>query len=90
MHKSIAAQISAILLSLTSGVSAAADVALGTTATPKQATERKDALSFCYFADKAYSEGTVLEGRECKRRPTFMTNDRDNQPLIWQDVSKLR
>lgn len=43
-----------------------------------------DPTLFCYLADKRYSEGTVAEGRECRRRPTGDVFAGDEQPLTWQ------
>lgn len=44
-----------------------------------------DAHAFCYLADQAYSEGAVVEGRECKRRPSADVFAQDKQPLSWQE-----
>jgi len=43
-----------------------------------------DPVLFCYYAGKAYSEGMVLHGRVCERRPTMDVLARYKQPLTWQ------
>lgn len=44
-----------------------------------------DAVNFCYFADKAYSEGTSLNDMVCERHSTFVETG-DKPTLYWQKV----
>ena len=60
-----------------------------TTAGTGQQLVAHDSKSFCYLADKAYSEGAVVEGRECKRRPGADIFAPDKQPLTWQRPSSV-
>lgn len=52
--------------------------------TPAKGSAR-DAHAFCYLADQAYSEGAVVDGRECRRRPSADVFAQDKQPLSWQE-----
>ena len=63
--------------------------AKATTAGTGQQIVAHDSKSFCYLADKAYSEGAVVEGRECKRRPGADIVAPDKQPLTWQPPSSV-
>lgn len=56
-------------------------------ASPEGAT-RPDPRSFCYYAGEAYSEGMVLHGRVCERRPTTDVLARYQQPLTWQPQAR--
>lgn len=44
---------------------------------------QRDPHSFCWHADLAYSEGAVVDGRECARLGADVF-ERAKQPLGWQ------
>ena len=43
-----------------------------------------DAKSFCYYDDKAYSEGSKLDGKSCRHRPTIDLYEKDKTVLYWE------
>lgn len=83
-----------IIAALGAGEAGAADKgpsAASTHHAPKPAeqetgtTDAYDPKTFCYLAGKAYSEGSVVDGRECRRRETaFVSSDNEDPPLSWQ------
>ena len=47
-----------------------------------------DAKSFCYYDDKAYSEGSKLDGKSCRHRPTIDFYEEDKTDLYWGEEVK--
>ena len=47
-----------------------------------------DAKSFCYYDDKAYSEGSKLDGKSCRHRPTIDFYEKDKTVLYWEEEVK--
>jgi hypothetical protein len=43
-----------------------------------------DAKSFCYYDDKAYSEGAKLNGRTCRPRPRTGFYEKGKTVLYWE------
>ena len=47
-----------------------------------------DAKNFCYFDDKAYSEGAKLNGMSCRHRPSTDVYERNKTALYWEEDIK--
>lgn len=46
-----------------------------------------DTVNFCYFADKAYSEGAVLNDMMCERHHEDFVKADKKETLYWSKVS---
>ncbi|WKB50557.1 hypothetical protein [Eleftheria terrae] len=49
----------------------------------------QDTKRFCYHAGQVYSEGALVDDRQCLRAPTSDVFSRHEQPLSWQRPSAL-
>lgn len=47
---------------------------------------RPDRTVFCYLDGKSYSEGAVVEGRECRPVKTAQAPGSAEQALVWQPI----
>lgn len=45
----------------------------------------KNPLAFCYFEDKAYSEGAAVGEMLCERRESINAFVRSKEPLCWKN-----
>lgn len=63
---------------------ATAEATTANTATPKDATK------FCYYANQAYSEGSELNGAQCRRESATTVFDRASLPLSWVRAPEIR
>lgn len=77
------------IFAIAPGVSNADPVAKNNVHEEKQAasTAAMDTVNFCYFADKAYSEGAVLNDIVCERHHESFVETDKKETLYWGKVS---
>jgi hypothetical protein len=56
---------------------------------PKTATATKDTKDLCYWEDRAYSEGAIVQGQRCERESNMRVTNYDGKeqqrsPLLWR------
>lgn len=52
---------------------------------PMTHADEKNPVAFCYFEDKAYSEGAVVGGNVCERHDSADAFGRNTEPLYWNN-----
>lgn len=59
--------------------------------TPKNSEKEKDTKSFCYYQDKKFSEGAVLNDQICvrpvKTKEEMASGEEISRDLIWKKAS---